>query len=251
MLLTPLFLSKVAAKRLRTRLLRGVLGKGGITYRATYAGIGEDFETLKEYIDALPHAALRTVRKENHPSWQKAESARDCFEEWVLSQGWEFATRGFPDVLAATPNRRVLAFEGKSGTGELSPAQESMFEMLRSRGLAITVVRDVANAEMAAELKGSGWEPISVGKVTRGWPDYLLMDNSKTRMVACEFKTGPHERASIEQMKTLSALSTVLGIETHVVRAIGHETDEAWALYDDSERWLLYPPMPSTNGRVP
>ncbi len=245
MLQTPLFLSKRAARRLGTHLLRGLLGKGGVTYRGTYATIGNDFEILKRHIDNLPAAELGSFRRENRPAWRDGKTARQCFERWLAGKGWEWVTRGFPDVLAATPNRRVLAFEGKRGSEGPSPEQERTFDILRSKGLTVSLVRDVANADIASDLAESGWEPLSVGTVTKGWPDYLLIDRTGERLVACEFKTGPSEKVSVEQMKTLSTMATVLGIETHVVRTIQRGSDSAWSLYDDSERWLLYPPMPA------
>jgi hypothetical protein len=221
---TPLILDGPTRNTIAAPFLKGILRvkkRRGTAYRKTYASISE--EEFNAFVSLMKRKAA------------------DAFRKWAVDNGWvSLGPAGYPDLLAEFPNHKIAAFEAKLYSDEdLRDTQEAMFPVLKSTGLTITTLRNVRNSEAAAEIRRNHWKVIAKGegRITKGWPDFILKRGR--RIVAVELKTGPTESVSSMQIETLSALSTQLHIEVHIVRAI--EEDSMWSLYDDTERWLLYP----------
>ena len=142
--------------------------------------------------------------------------------------------------MAQFPNGKIAAFEAKLYPDEeLRKSQKEMFPILEKVGLSITTLSNVYNREAGNEIGRNHWDVIAQesGANTKGWPDFLLKRGRK--VVAVELKTREWDPLRPMQVRTLSALSSQLGLEVHIVRAI--RVRGAWEMYDDTERWLLYP----------
>ena len=239
LLATPLVVTKLTRKIIKTRFFKKLLDKKkGFAIRSTYSAISkEEFESLKELIKARDSTVPNKFRYINLEPI-RATTAKRAFQRWASSKGWEVLSYGYPDLLASVPNGRIVAFEAKSGNDKVRESQRRIHNILKKCGLDITILPNVRNTEAEKEIKRNQWSVIAQGSsTTRGWPDYLLVKGKK--VVGCELKTGWRETVSEMQVKTLSALSTFKDMEVHLIRAI--KENEGWVLYDDTERWLLYP----------
>ena len=237
---SPLILDDPTRRSIRAPFLKSIIRtKKPGTFRGTYAGIGDDdFDALKRAIDDHHKVRPSGARRVRPPSIY-SKRASEAFKIWAKRGGWEVFAAGYPDLLAEFPNRRIAAFEAKLAD-DLRPAQEAMFEILRRIGLRISVLRHTRNDFAAHQIRQHRWNVIArdIGPITRGWPDFVLRKGKK--VVAVELKTGWDELVSGMQIATLSSLSLQLGLEVHIVRAV--RDAGYWDLYDDTERWLLYPP---------
>jgi hypothetical protein len=241
---TPLILDGPTRNTIAAPFLKGILRvkkRRGTAYRKTYASISEEeFNAFVSLMNKREKVVPRKARSKTPERIAKRKAA-DAFRKWAVDNGWvSLGPAGYPDLLAEFPNHKIAAFEAKLYSDEdLRDTQEAMFPVLKSTGLTITTLRNVRNSEAAAEIRRNHWKVIAKGegRITKGWPDFILKRGR--RIVAVELKTGPTESVSSMQIETLSALSTQLHIEVHIVRAI--EEDSMWSLYDDTERWLLYP----------
>lgn len=240
---TPLILDTPTRKAIRAPFLRNLISqrKGrGWAYRSTHAELSED--EYKSFVRVMTERE-RTVpirARWKAPPSSRERSAKRAFMKWATKHGWQIYERGYPDLLAQFPNGKIAAFEAKSYPDEeLRQSQENMFPILESIGLSITTLRNVQNTRANAEIRKNGWELIARGvNGTIGWPDFMLK-KGKRKVIGVEMKTGDAEPVSLEQIRTLSALASQFDLEVHVVRLI--EEGNRWELYDDTERWLLYP----------
>lgn len=236
----PLIMDEPTRQRLNGKFLKAIVrANEPAPYRGTYATMADDdFDALKKAIDRQQKVYPVKVQKRAVPV-VRAKKAADAFKAWAKWKGWKILSAGYPDLLAEFPNGRIAAFEAKQ-SDDLRPAQEAMFKVLKKAGLRISVLRDTPNAVAKLQIAQHHWKVIAVdmGPITRGWPDFVLQKGRK--IVAVELKTGWKELVSDMQIATLSALSSQLGIEVHIVRVV--EGHDGWELFDDTERWLLYPP---------
>jgi len=241
----PLVIDQSTRQRLDGKFLKAmVCTKNPAPYRGTYATMSdEDFNALKAAIDRQGKVQPIKATKRRIPV-AKTKKAIDAFKAWAKWKGWKVLSAGYPDLLAEFPNGRIAAFEAKQ-SDDLRASQEAMFGALKKVGLRISILKDTPNAVVSQQIAQHHWKVIAMdmGPITRGWPDFVLQKGSKT--VAVEIKTGREELVSDMQIATLSALSSQLGMEVHIVRLI--RTNDDWELYDDTERWLLYPPRTAQN----
>lgn len=236
----PLIVDNPTRQRLRGKFLKAIVRTNDpAPYRGTYATMADaDFDALKKAIDRQHKVHPVKVQRRAVPL-ARTKRATDAFKAWAEWKGWKILSAGYPDLLAEFPNGKIAAFEAKQ-SDDLRPAQEAMFKVLRTAGLRIAVLRDTPNAVASLQIAQHHWKVIAedMGPITKGWPDFVLQKGNK--IVAVELKTGWKELVSEMQVATLSALSSQLGIEVHIVRAV--EGSGGWELFDDTERWLLYPP---------
>ncbi|MGI0081323.1 MAG: hypothetical protein ACRECH_17085, partial [Nitrososphaerales archaeon] len=242
---TPLILDDPTRSAIRAPFLRNLISKRkgrGWAYRSTHAELSED--EYRSFVKIM--LERETTKPSFRVTWKKPTSIRErtakmAFMKWASKHGWQIYEKGYPDLLAQFPNGKIAAFEAKSDPDEeLRQSQKKMFPILESIGLSITTLRNVENARADSEINKNGWELIASGvNGTIGWPDFMLRKGQRGKVIAAEMKRGETEPVSLEQIRTLSALAMQFKLEVHVVRAI--ENGKRWELYDDTERWLLYP----------
>ena len=251
MLAAPLLVPTRTLRKLADRhLSRVLLRKPRESIRNGLTGMMvSDAEALVSIIDSRHAMPVRRPPIEGKDYTAEGASGQDAFETWATRQHYSPVHRGAPDILALAPNGRPFFFEAKDGADKPSSWQRDVMNRFESQGRFVTILDGISNAEAASEIERSGLSIVSQGAaVTNGWPDYFL--SCAGRLVLAEVKSSRsgsegvahHDNPSQAQIQLLSSLGG-MGLEVHVVRAVQDaHARRLWHLYDDTERWLSYPP---------
>lgn len=101
---------------------------------------------------ALPPGSIVAAVKNEHRASSASKGGRMRFYQKRRQEG---VTPGFPDLIALLPNARVVLFEVKSPTGDLSPSQRDLHPEISALGfLPVIVCRSIDDAEAGLRAVG-------------------------------------------------------------------------------------------------